>query len=688
MFRHSSLILRKHGVWRLLSIAVAAAMLGALLLPVPGMAIQADGSTITLSSKEAPACPDDPNASCISTSFKAESTHRASYIFDCSGDTINIPIEIIEVLGLPITYNIPTPACTLFALGSEFSIEETPPGTTTSKEILRVTYPGKHEGDFEVRANHTYTLTVHGHGLDFRGLIGFLNLGTFDSFAKVTYRESDPADESCEDPFPIDPLLDPLQYWGKLEFDGDHDWQRIKSNFAGTMVLKLNVPDGKDYQLEVRKDDCSAPVGVSINGKNGEVEYVVTPVDSDVYFRVHVYGNTPADWDADTSYEVTAMWGAGDLEDNRWKNAADFNIPYEGNLEYGGDHDWQRVYVPTGDLALVLDVPVDKNYQLEVWRDDIESPLGSSVNDTGMDESLMISQPGYYRVHVFGADVLSDFNAPYRVFLNGDDIAPTSTISIAGTMGNNGWYRSDIVVTLSATDDSGSGVQKTEYGFASSPDTGCSGPWYTYTVPIQGTLEGSGYLVFRSIDNAGNVEPCQSQFIGVDKTPPAIDVHSPQSMDYLHSEVFEIRWKPFDKPSGVETSFATLDGQPVTNRQMIDLLFLKLGPHMVTIQANDYAGNNTTLTVPFNVVADIDSLHAVTQRAYDLGWITKQSTYKSLDAALQAAKQSIEQGNLRIARRQLLLFLAQLRIYNDTSINQQAYDLLRTDALYVLLHLP
>jgi hypothetical protein len=256
-------------------------------------------------------------------------------------------------------------------------------------------------------------------------------------------------------------------------------------------------------------------------------------------------------------------------------------------------------------------------------------------------------------------------------------------------MGNNGWYRSNIEIALNAADHpDGSGLQKTEYGFAATPNVVFSGPWYTYTVPLQGTLEGFGYLIYRSIDQAGNIEPYHMQYIKVDKTPPAIHVFAPQSMDYLHSATFYLLWKPFEKGSGMDTSSTMLDGQPAANGQAVDLFFLNLGPHIVTVQASDMAGNTTTVTVPFNVVADIDSLRAVTARAYDLGWINKQSTYNNLDASLRAAEQSIDKGQYRVAKRQLLLYIIQLRLYNGKSINQQAYDLLKRDALYVLLHLP
>ena len=81
-----------------------------------------------------------------------------------------------------------------------------------------------------------------------------------------------------------------------------------------------------------------------------------------------------------------------------------------------------------------------------------------------------------------------------------DSIPPTTTVSLAGTLGKNGWYRSDVVVTLSAIDNpGGSGVKTTEYSL-----DGTS--WATYGAPFSITAEGATTFYYRSTDNAGNVE--------------------------------------------------------------------------------------------------------------------------------------------------------------------------------------
>ena len=55
---------------------------------------------------------------------------------------------------------------------------------------------------------------------------------------------------------------------------------------------------------------------------------------------------------------------------------------------------------------------------------------------------------------------------------------------------------------------------------------------------------------------------------------------------------------------------ATLDGTNAPNGQTISLLTLTLGQHTFNASASDVAGNSTQQSVPFTVIATIDSLIA------------------------------------------------------------------------------
>ncbi|MEK7353104.1 MAG: S8 family serine peptidase, partial [Chloroflexota bacterium] len=97
-----------------------------------------------------------------------------------------------------------------------------------------------------------------------------------------------------------------------------------------------------------------------------------------------------------------------------------------------------------------------------------------------------------------------------------DQSAPTTNISLSGTLGNNGWYRSDVVVTLTAADNAGgSGLSVTKYSL----DSG--GSWLTYSSNFTISSAGATLVLARSWDNAGNDEgPPAFKDVKIDKTPP------------------------------------------------------------------------------------------------------------------------------------------------------------------------
>ncbi len=191
-----------------------------------------------------------------------------------------------------------------------------------------------------------------------------------------------------------------------------------------------------------------------------------------------------------------------------------------------------------------------------------------------------------------------------------------------------------------------------------------------------------GSLLFAVVD--GGIRYVQL----VDEIPPVISITSPLAKDYLHTATFNITWSASDSGSGVASQSGTLDNAPVTNGQTIDLFFLSLGPHTVTVRATDVAGNSATASVTFNVVTNIDSLIAEKERVCLLGWINDPNVCKSLDAKLTEAKNAILRGQTNTAKSKLNDFISELNAQLGKAVNQQAYDLLKADALYVINHLP
>jgi hypothetical protein len=93
-----------------------------------------------------------------------------------------------------------------------------------------------------------------------------------------------------------------------------------------------------------------------------------------------------------------------------------------------------------------------------------------------------------------------------------DNTPPATTATVAPTPNAAGWNRTDVVVTLKATDDI-SGVARTEYNLDGAGSTVVTGP-----IPI--TTEGIHTLQFHSIDRSQNVETTKWIVVSIDKTPP------------------------------------------------------------------------------------------------------------------------------------------------------------------------
>jgi parallel beta-helix repeat protein len=184
-------------------------------------------------------------------------------------------------------------------------------------------------------------------------------------------------------------------------------------------------------------------------------------------------------------------------------------------------------------------------------------------------------------VFVGGTDLL-----PWAVQNGWETEPPTTTVSLAGTLGSNGWYRSDVTVTLAATDTGGSGLRSTEYRLDGDS-------WTTYGGPFSVTTDGSHTLYYRSTDNAGNVEDEQTAPIKEDKTPPtlaALVSPAPNALGWNKSDV-TVSFVASDTASGVDGASVTPDiivtsegaGQPVSGC------------------ASDLAGNTGSITIAVSI---------------------------------------------------------------------------------------
>lgn len=131
-----------------------------------------------------------------------------------------------------------------------------------------------------------------------------------------------------------------------------------------------------------------------------------------------------------------------------------------------------------------------------------------------------------------------------------DIVAPTTTVSLSGIQGTNGWYTGDVTVTLTVTED-GSGVDKTEYSFDGTN-------WTAYVDPFTIFTEGTTTLQYRSIDKAGNQEGAKTEAVKIDKTKPIITgTASPVAMNGWNITDVTVSFTCQDGQSGIGTDTVT-----------------------------------------------------------------------------------------------------------------------------------
>ncbi|MBC7878934.1 MAG: PKD domain-containing protein, partial [Anaerolineales bacterium] len=156
-----------------------------------------------------------------------------------------------------------------------------------------------------------------------------------------------------------------------------------------------------------------------------------------------------------------------------------------------------------------------------------------------------------------------------------DPTPPTITSSISGTLGNNGWYTSDVLVSWDVSD--------LESGIASS--VGCD----TTTL----TAETMGDTLTCSATNGAGLSNSASDTISIDKTAPSItwvgDINEGDSF-YFDSVPIEPTCTATDSLSGVDGP-CTLSGYTTT-----------VGSHTLIATAKDNAGNQSTETRSYSVL--------------------------------------------------------------------------------------
>ncbi len=193
--------------------------------------------------------------------------------------------------------------------------------------------------------------------------------------------------------------------------------------------------------------------------------------------------------------------------------------------------------------------------------------------------------------------------------LTADSTPPTTTATLSGTLGSNGWYRSAVTVTLAATDpdDTAANITTTY--------TVDGGVAQAYTAPFTVSGDGTHTVTFSSTDKAGNTEKTRTQAIKIDTTPPTITaVGTPTSIWPPNHKLVDVNiavtlTDTLSGPDGFVLLSATASGDPTDLQGFVVGAASTSGPvrankdevYTLTYQGKDQAGNTATAVVTIAV---------------------------------------------------------------------------------------
>ncbi|UCE91580.1 MAG: hypothetical protein JSV90_09345 [Methanobacteriota archaeon] len=175
-----------------------------------------------------------------------------------------------------------------------------------------------------------------------------------------------------------------------------------------------------------------------------------------------------------------------------------------------------------------------------------------------------------------------------------DTVAPITSATVSGTSGDNGWFLSPVTVELTAYDDF-SGVSATYYSID-------DGAWSVYSTALDISGEGAHDIAYYSVDEEGNEEHEKTVSANIDLTSPTLSIDLFDGHEFS-SPTASIDLSSYDDVSGIWYCERSLDGGDYAECAIdhVVLTGLSEGNHTLDVRAYDEAGNAAEDSVWFLV---------------------------------------------------------------------------------------
>ncbi len=201
-------------------------------------------------------------------------------------------------------------------------------------------------------------------------------------------------------------------------------------------------------------------------------------------------------------------------------------------------------------------------------------------------------------------DVTLPLGADGASFAVSTDVTPPMTFVEGGV---TGWHSTPVTLDFTATDGLGSGVAYTEYSLDGGT-TWTQGNSVTIAAPADHSADGPHRVLYRSVDNVGNVEPAQTCKVRIDTRSPT--PQAPRAASVLEGHTATLHYSVNDPRPGSPWATVTivlrkgngaLVRKTVLRHCVVDtpLVYrfvckLERGSYTFTVAATDSAGNRQT----------------------------------------------------------------------------------------------
>lgn len=216
-----------------------------------------------------------------------------------------------------------------------------------------------------------------------------------------------------------------------------------------------------------------------------------------------------------------------------------------------------------------------------------------------------VTTEGFTNVRGEAVDVAGNNNVIFHP-VSIDVTPPTISGAPSGTLGDNGWYTSNVTVAFTCADVGGSGIDS------------CSS---------NTTLENEGAgqsVTGNALDDAGNPNSATVSGIKIDKTAPTTTSNAPSGWQTAN---FTLNFNATDAHSGVAfTEYSQDGGQTWTRGSSVTL---GDGSHTVLYSSTDNAGNreeNKSATVNVDTTAPVVTISGPTTTADENATVTGTAT--------------------------------------------------------------